>query len=97
MDHYDPKGAGRMERNGLHAVPADEPGIPALSVDGWKARADREAAAMLEELQIRRSVSYDDLQKIVAAAWLQGLNLGCHLTLAEVELALGRMQTELSD
>ena len=70
-----------------------------MSEQDWKARAEREAAAILAEtgyacygfVPHRR----DALISLLAAAWLQGVSLGCHETLAAAEMAFERVQAEL--
>ena len=64
--------------------------------DDWTRRAEREAAALLDAasggmIPSRR----DTLVSLLAVAWLQGVNLGCHETLAEAEQAFDRLKATL--
>ena len=63
----------------------------------WGARAEREAAALLTETGYTAGdrAAYSELVHLLAAAWLQGVNLGSHETLAAVEMAFERVQAEL--
>lgn len=70
----------------------------------WRARARREAAAILEEVTLtvpRTDVSHamtcdrDTLLGLLAIAWLQGVNLGSHETLHMAEQAFDRLRDEL--
>jgi hypothetical protein len=66
-----------------------------VSLD-WKARAEREAAALLDEMDIdQAAVTRDMLVALLAIAWVQGVNLGSHETLALVETSFDRMRAEL--
>lgn len=57
-----------------------------MSEVDWRARARREAAAILSEVgHCGPDVSYDTLVGLLAMAWLQGVNFGSHETLATVE------------
>ena len=65
-------------------------------VTDWKARAEREAAALLEAasggmIPSRR----DTLVSLLAVAWLQGVSLGSHETLADAEQAFERLRAAL--
>jgi hypothetical protein len=66
-------------------------------VTDWKARAEREAAALLGELPVIafESAAYSALQKVVAVAWMQGFNLGTHATLGDAETSFDRLKAEL--
>ena len=68
-----------------------------MSEQDWKARAEREAAALLDSAGLYGTwqLSRDSLITLVAAGWLQGANLGSHETLAAVEMAFERVQAEL--
>lgn len=73
-----------------------------MSEQDWKARAEREAAAIIdglgfEGIGIGRAVITNRAEVItlLACAWLQGVNLGCHETLAAAEMAFERVQAEL--
>ena len=61
----------------------------------WKARAEREAAAILAETDAGPHESYERLVALLAVAWLQGVNYGSHDTLAQVEASFTRMAAEL--
>ena len=63
----------------------------------WKARAEREAAALLDGLYKRpgATLSHAELVSVVAASWLQGFNLGAHATLAQAEDAFDRLRALL--
>ena len=60
----------------------------------WKARAEREAAAILDGMTVHVS-SRNDLIPLLAIAWLQGMNLGVHETLADAEQAFERLRESL--
>ena len=64
--------------------------------DDWTRRAEREAAAILDGIDyttslVRRSLLID----LLAVAWLQGVNVGSHETLAAVEVGFEEMQARL--
>ena len=65
----------------------------------WKARAEREAAALLDGYRVapheRGPLSRDAIVSLLAIAWLQGMNLGCHETLADAERAFERLKAAL--
>ena len=65
----------------------------------WQGRARREAAAILAETGVTFGrvgiVSQDELVGIIAIAWLQGVSLGSHETLAQAELAFERVRDAL--
>lgn len=65
----------------------------------WKARAEREAAAIIAEASGSGSVTgyeYPRLVELLAVAWLQGNIAGSHETLSEAEQAFDRLRTALS-
>lgn len=63
----------------------------------WKARAEREAAAILaESYRLGSFVSYERLTDLLALAWLQGNIAGTHETLAAHEQAFDELRTALS-
>jgi hypothetical protein len=65
-------------------------------VTDWKERAEREACALLDGIYGSQiPLSRATLIPLLAAAWLQGVNLGSHETLAAAEMAFERMQAEL--
>jgi hypothetical protein len=68
-----------------------------MSEQDWKARAEREAAAVLDSTgwATYSTSQRGDLVALLAATWLQGVNLGSHETLAAVEMAFERVQAEL--
>lgn len=72
-------------------------GVRAMSTDtDWKARAEREAAAILAEYPfVTGMLSYDNLVSLLALAWMQGVNLGSHETLARVEEGFEEMRATL--
>ena len=63
----------------------------------WQARAHREAAAILDELgaSYLQAFNRDTLIGLLAIAWLQGVNLGSHETLAMAEGAFDRLRESL--
>ena len=62
----------------------------------WKARAEREAAAILDGMGVVLvPANRDSLVSLLAAAWLLGVNLGSHETLAEVEDGFERLRATL--
>jgi hypothetical protein len=66
----------------------------------WQGRARREAAAILDETGVVFDqrvgiVSRDELVSILAIAWLQGVNLGSHETLAAAEVAFENVRAAL--
>jgi hypothetical protein len=67
-----------------------------MSEQDWKARAEREAAVILDRMGYGPpALDYPILVNLLACAWLQGVNLGCHETLAAAEMAIERVQAEL--
>jgi hypothetical protein len=58
----------------------------------WNARARREAAAILDECgaDYVQAFNRETLLGLLAIAWLQGVNLGSHETLAAAEVAFTR-------
>jgi hypothetical protein len=67
-----------------------------VSEQDWKARAEREAAAIVDECGVSHPMlTHASLVTLMACAWLQGVNLGCHETLAAAEMAFERVQAEL--
>ena len=66
-----------------------------VTADEWRHRAEREAAAILAEAAVGRSQSYEDVLSLVAVGWLQGVSLGQHETLQEVNRAFERIREEL--
>ena len=71
----------------------------AARVAGWRARAEREAAAILAESMPSETVyalgSYSQLVTLVAIGWLQGANFGAHDTLEHIDRAFGLEKAEL--
>ena len=67
-----------------------------MTSDEWRHRAHVEVQAILSAAGIGRSVSFDDLVTMMAVAWLQGVDLGSHETLAEVSRAFDNMRMALS-
>lgn len=63
----------------------------------WQGRARREAVAICSGLGVTRSVGYEDLIGLMAIAWLQGVDLGSHETLSDVEDVFERMRVALID
>lgn len=61
----------------------------------WQGRAEREAAALLDGLDVSYVWDREVLVQMLAIAWLQGVNLGCHETLAMAEGAFDRMRAAL--
>lgn len=51
-------------------------------VDDWQGRAHRAATAILAEANVHRTVGYDDLERLMAIAWLRGVSDGSNDTLA---------------
>ena len=64
--------------------------------DDWTRRAEREAAAILYGCGTYYSgPTRENLVALMAAAWLQGVNVGSHETLAAVEVGFEQMQARL--
>ena len=62
----------------------------------WQARAEREAAAIVNAPGVNAiGASYDHLIRFVAVGWLQGYNVGAHEVLSHNEAAFARLQEEL--
>ncbi len=68
-----------------------------MSEQDWKVRAEREAAMIIDGAGLYSigPLARAALISVVAAGWLQGVNLGCHKTLAAAEMAFERVQAEL--
>ena len=65
------------------------------SVD-WKARAEREAAAIIAGMDaVTLPLTRDEIVSVLAVAWLQGVNYGSHETLADVEQGFERLRASL--
>ena len=62
---------------------------------GWKARAEREAAAILDGYGLVAAFNRDTLIGLLAVAWLQGTIYGSHETLAHAEQAFDRIRETL--
>jgi hypothetical protein len=68
----------------------------AATVEGWKARARREAAAIIAEAMPNTSVEdYARTVELVAIGWLQGANFGAHDTLGRFDAAFDGMRAAL--
>jgi hypothetical protein len=70
----------------------------AATTEGWKARAEREAAAILAQADFgpgSGASTYPTLVALVAIGWLQGANYGTHETLAHAEAAFDRLRESL--
>ena len=67
----------------------------AATVEGWKARAEREAAAIIAEAGHPHITNYRTVQTLVAAGWLQGASFGAHDALAHIEQAFGLTKASL--
>ena len=69
-----------------------------MTTTDWKARAEREAAALLDGFYSRpgATLSHGELVSLVAAAWLQGTIYGTHETLAAAEVAFDRVKDAIS-
>lgn len=65
--------------------------------DDWTRRAEREAAAILHGIGGRGIAipRWDELVSLLAVAWLQGVNVGSHETLAAVEVCFEEMKARL--
>ena len=63
----------------------------------WKARAEREAAAILDEqgVYVTAPASRNTLVSLLGIAWLQGMNYGSHAILTDAERAFERMRDDL--
>lgn len=72
----------------------------------WKARAEREAAAIIAEgvpsrpladrlNNVPLAVTYQDLVSLVALGWLQGANYGDHARLTLIEDAFDELRASL--
>jgi hypothetical protein len=70
--------------------------LPTLDSNGWQHRAYAEVSAILSEVGIVGSTTPVTTRELMAAAWLQGFNLGAHETLGEAEKAFQRLQEDLS-
>ena len=68
-----------------------------MNVNDWKARAEREAAALLHEASRNRygTLSYDDLRSLVALGWLQGAIFASHLDLQALEMGADDLKAAL--
>jgi hypothetical protein len=68
----------------------------AATVEGWKARAEREAAAIIAQATPHMVIGhYPGIVELVAVGWLQGASFGAHDTLAHVDEAFERMRAAL--
>jgi hypothetical protein len=63
--------------------------------DDWTRRAEREAAAILDRVSPESFTPRGHLLDLLAVAWLQGVNVGSHETLAAVEVGFEEMQARL--
>lgn len=64
--------------------------------DLWKARAEREAAAIIAQALPNTSVpGYRTMVTLCAIAWLQGADFGAHETLRATEEAFEEMRAAL--
>ena len=63
----------------------------------WKARAEREAAAILDEVEASHRAFWtrDLLVSVIAVGWLQGYDVGAHQTLSDTEAAFERLRASL--
>jgi hypothetical protein len=71
-----------------------------VSEQDWKARAEREAAAILTESDYARDMNvrpatYPTLVTLVAIGWLQGANYADHRTLSAIEDAFDELRASL--
>jgi len=69
----------------------------AATSTGWKARAEREAAAILDEIGAGyvQAFNRDTLLGLLAIAWMQGTIFGSHETLSQAEQAFDRLRESL--
>ena len=68
-----------------------------MTADEWRHRAEREAAAILSEYPaMAGTLTYADVVALLEIAWLQGVNLGSHETLSEVERAFDSTREALA-
>jgi hypothetical protein len=69
----------------------------AATVEGWKARAQREAAVIISEARAVPDdfFAYERLLALVAIGWLQGANFGSHDTLGRMDQAFDGLRTVL--
>ena len=67
------------------------------SAQDWRGHAEREASAILNETGVLGPNVLDrtGLVKLMAAAWLQGVNYGAHTTLNMAEQAFEGMKGQL--
>ena len=66
-----------------------------MTVD-WKARAEREATAIIAEaLPNETRENYAEMVTLVAIGWLQGANYADHETLASMDAAFEEMRSAL--
>ena len=66
-------------------------------MNDWKARAEREAAALLDGMRYDRDdfVSYSKTVEVVAMAWLQGAIFATHLDLQALEMGADDLKAAL--
>lgn len=72
----------------------------AATIEGWKARAEREASVILAQTSYDRELTvrpatYPTLVSLLAIAWLQGANFGAHDTLGRFDQAFDRLRESL--
>jgi hypothetical protein len=62
----------------------------------WKARAEREAAAIIAEAMPNTAMQgYETTVALIAIGWLQGASFGCHSALGHVDAAFARLRESL--
>ena len=67
-----------------------------VPMNDWKARAEREAAAIVDALPFNPSaVSYAALVDVAALAWLQGAIFASHLDLQALEMGADDLKAAL--
>lgn len=65
-------------------------------MNDWKARAEREAAALLAAMHfVPTDFSYDRLVDVAAMAWLQGAIFATHLDLQALEMGADDLKAAL--
>jgi hypothetical protein len=66
-------------------------------VTDWKARAEREAAAIIAEALPNTDLGniYPMLVSVAAIAWLQGADFGSHVTLGHLEDTFDELRAAL--
>ena len=65
-------------------------------MNDWKARAEREAAALLAAMDVpTASIAYESFVNLAAMAWLQGAIFATHLDLQALEMGADDLKAAL--